>query len=85
MISSLINRVKELGQELAITSSDIDEEKMKREANAAHAIKASTVVPMFTEETQYPYSSASDSPDGDPLKAGLGTKHIDEPKNRQQG
>lgn len=50
MISQLTSNLKELGQELAIISSEINEEKMKREAVGAHAITAATVLPEIENE-----------------------------------
>ena len=50
MISSLVNHVKELGQEITLLSSEINEEKIKREAGMAHAIKAATMNPMISDE-----------------------------------
>lgn len=50
MISGLINRVKELGQELTLLTSDINEEKIKNEAGAAHTIERATVHPLIAED-----------------------------------
>jgi len=50
MISGLINRVKELGQELTLLTSDINEEKIKNEAGAAHAIERATVHPLIADD-----------------------------------
>jgi len=50
MISGLINCVKELGQELTLLMSDMDEEKIKNEAGAAHAIKTATVHPLIIND-----------------------------------
>ena len=50
MISSLVNHVKELGQEITLLSSEINEEKIKREAGMAHAINAATMSPIISDE-----------------------------------
>ena len=50
MISGLINCVKELGQELTLLASDIDEEKIKKEAGSAHAIETATVHPLVAND-----------------------------------
>lgn len=50
MISGLINCVKELGQELTLLMSDMDEEKIKNEAGAAHAIETATVHPLIIND-----------------------------------
>ena len=50
MISGLINCVKELGQELTLLTSDINEEKIKKEAGAAHAIEAALTHPLIVKE-----------------------------------
>ncbi len=49
MISSLTSHVKELGQEISLLSSELDEEKLKREAGVAHLISSATVSPLVTD------------------------------------
>ena len=61
MISGLVTRVKELGQELALLSSEIDDEKIKREAGMAHAIKAVTVHPIVADELRSTSLNHSDN------------------------
>ena len=61
MISGLTSRVKELGQELALLSSEIDDEKIKREAGMAHSIKAVTVHPVVVDELRSMALNPSDN------------------------
>jgi len=67
MISGLVRHVKELGQELTLLSSEIDEEKIKREAGAAHAIKAATVYPIIANELQSMTLNPSDLVNNEPF------------------